>query len=174
MKELINNKSFLLAAALIFIAAIFRILPHPPNFAPIAAIALFGGARIDKKYLAFIIPFAALIISDSFIGFYDGFWLVYLSFALIVGIGLLLRNTKSPLNIGLGALSGSISFFVITNFGVWALGTMYPKTIEGLAACYTAAIPFFQNSLYADLLFTAVMFGVYEFVKVKFPSFVKA
>ncbi len=155
MKHLIFGFGLVLAAAL------SRLLPHPPNFTPIAAIALSSAVYLDKRY-AFIIPLTAMLISDAIIGFHDGMVWVYGSFVLIGLIGLWLRSHKSPLPILGAALVSSVLFFIITNFGVWLMGTMYPKTAEGLLACYIAAIPFFQNTLVGDVAYTAALFGLFE------------
>lgn len=164
---------FWILTLMVFIAAFIRLLPHPPNVAPIAAMALFGGAYFNKKSMAFLVPLAAMILTDAIIGFYSFVWMVYLSFALIVAIGIFMLKKISVKNLILASVSASVSFFAITNFGVWALGTLYPKTSAGLLECYTAAIPFFQYSLIGDLFFVGVMFGVYELVKTKVPALAK-
>src|SRR5689334_1431635 len=154
---------------LIFAAAASRLIPHPPNMTSIMAVALFGGAYLSDKRLAFLVPFAALLLSDFVLGFYGHMEVVYGSFALVVCIGLLLRKRRSPLRIAGAALASSILFFIITNFGVWAFGSLYPKTMAGLAACYVAAIPFFQNTLIGDALYTAVLFGSFALAERAFP-----
>lgn len=158
---------------MVFAAAFVRLLPHPPNFAPIAAMALFGGAYFNRKTFAFIIPLAAMFLTDAIIGFYPSAWLTYISFALIVVLGIIMLKKVSVKNLIIASLTASISFFAITNFGVWALGTLYPKTPAGLMESYVAAIPFFQNSLVGDLFFVGVMFGAYELVKSKVPALQK-
>ena len=172
MKKIAPN--FWVITLMVFIAAFVRLLPHPPNFAPIAAIALFGGAYFNKRSLAFIVPLTAMFLTDAIIGFYSYGWVVYISFALIVLIGIVMLRKVTIKNVILASLTASVSFFVITNFGVWALGTLYAKTTSGLLESYIAAIPFFQNSLIGDLFFSGVMFGVYELVKNKVPALQKA
>jgi hypothetical protein len=167
------SPSFWVLTLMVFVAAFVRLLPHPPNFAPIAAMALFGGAYFNKKSLAFAIPLAAMFLTDTIIGFYSSAWLTYLSFALIVVLGIVMLKKVSVKNLIFASITASVSFFAITNFGVWALGTLYPKTPAGLLESYIAAIPFFQNSLLGDLFFVGVMFGVYELVKHKVPALVK-
>ena len=171
MKKISPN--FWVVTLMVFMAAFVRLLPHPPNFAPIAAMALFGGAYFNKKSLAFAIPLIALFLTDLIIGIYSYAWVVYLSFALIVVLGIIMLKKVSVKNLIFASVTASVSFFAITNFGVWALGTLYPKTPEGLLASYTAAIPFFQYSLLGDLFFVGVMFGVYELVKHKVPALAK-
>ena len=158
---------------LIIAAAIVRLLPHPPNFAPIAAMALFGGAYFNKKVFAFVIPLAALFLTDMFLGFHNTMWAVYLSFVVIVGLGMVLLQKKNVVRIILASVSASLLFFVVTNFALWATDTLYPTSAAGLAACYTAAIPFFHNTLIGDLFFTGAMFGLFELAKLKFPQLVK-
>lgn len=167
------SPSFWVVTLMIFAAAFVRLIPHPPNFSPIAAMALFGGTYFNKKSLAFIIPLVAMFLTDAIIGFYSYAWMVYLSFALIVVLGIVMLKKVTIKNVILASLTASVSFFVITNFGVWALGTLYPKTPAGLMESYIAAIPFFQNALIGDLFFTGVMFGVYELVKHKVPALAK-
>lgn len=148
---------------IIFFAVILRLVPHPANFAPIAAMALFGGAYLNKRY-ALIAPLVAMFVSDIFLGFHNTFAFVYGSFLLTGVIGLWLRNRRTIQNIILASFASSFLFFVITNFGVWLVGNLYPKTIQGLIECYIAAIPFFRNTLIGDLFFVGVFFGGYEVV----------
>jgi hypothetical protein len=108
--------------------------------------------------------------SNSFLGLYSHMEVIYGSFILVVCVGLMLRRKRTPLRIAGAALSSSIIFFVITNFGVWAFGSLYPKTIAGLATCYVAAIPFFQNTLVGDALYTAVLFGGFALAERWIPA----
>jgi hypothetical protein len=167
-----DNKARLLALlAAIFAAAAMRLLPHPPNFSPIAAMALFSGAYLPRRALAFLAPFGALLLSDALLGgFYGGMVFVYLSFALTVLIGWAIAGRKSPLIIGGAALASSVLFFVVTNFGVWLSSGMYPRTGEGLIGCYVAAVPFFQNTLAGDLFFTALLFGGFALAERVVPA----
>ena len=156
--------------ALIFLAAFARLLPHPDNVAPITALALFGGVYLDKKH-TFIVPIAAMLISDYFIGFYSGMVWVYLSFIAIGFLGLWLRKDHTiGKTIGV-TVTGSILFFIVTNFGVWTSSlAAYPHNIVGLMQCYAAAIPFFRNTLAGDLFFVGSIFGAYELAKRFVPS----
>lgn len=160
----------LVLLSLVVAAAAARLLPHPPNMTPITAIALFGGAYISDRRLAFAVPLAALFLSDAVLGFYNHMEVVYLSFALIVGIGLLIRSHRLPVPILAATLAAAVLFFVITNFGVWAFGGLYPKTMAGLAACYVAAIPFFGNMLIGDLFYAALLFGGFRLLESAVPS----
>lgn len=165
-----NRTKLLIVLAIIAIAALFRFLPHPPNFVPLTAIALFAGAYITDKRLAFLIPIGAMFVSDVFIGFHNTMPFVYASLVAIVGIGMLLQNRQRVAPIALATISGSILFFILTNFGVWLVGTMYPKTVEGLISCYIAAIPFFRNSLAGDVVYVTALFGGYALLKHWIPT----
>jgi hypothetical protein len=172
-KKLINPR-FLAVTCMVLFAAALRLVPHYPNFTPIAAMALFGGAYFSNKKFAFIVPLAAMFISDLIIGFHSTMWAVYLSFAVVVMIGFSLRKSKKISNIFLAVVSSSVLFFVVTNFAVWMMGTMYPMTLSGLAESYVAAIPFFSYSVLGDLFYAGVFFGAFEFAKIKFPVLAKA
>lgn len=164
------SPGFLIITLMVIAAAFIRLIPHPPNFAPIAAMALFGGAYFNKKWAAFIIPLAAMFITDLLLGFHAAMWAVYLSFTLIVLLGMVMIKQKKIGNIFFASVSASVSFFIITNFGVWISTPYYEKTFGGLMACYTAAIPFFHHTLLGDLFFVAILFGLYELAKTKFPQ----
>jgi hypothetical protein len=169
---MLDNKARLVALlTAIFAAAALRLVPHPPNFSPIAAMALFAGAYMPRKLLAFVAPFGALILSDIALGgFYPGMNFVYLSFALTVLIGWAVASRKTPLIIGGAAMAGSILFFILTNFGMWLFSGIYPVTQAGLIACYVAAIPFFQNTLAGDLFYTALLFGGFALAERMLPA----
>ncbi len=172
-KKLITPRFWILAG-MILLAAFARFIPHPPNFAPIASIALFGGAYFNDRRLAYTLPIIAMFLTDLIIGLHDTMLAVYVGFLLIVFIGqVMLKNVKVK-NVVLASLAASVSFFVITNFGMWALGTLYPKTAEGLVACFVAAVPFFHYTVIGDLFFAGVMFGLFELAQSKLPVLVKA
>jgi hypothetical protein len=155
-----SNQSRLLALiSAILAAAVLRLVPHPPNFTPIGAIALFSGAYLGRRGLAFAAPLAALLLSDVVLGFYHGMAFVYASVALIVVIGWWVSSRRTALRIGAAAVASSVSFFLITNFGMWLFSGFYPLTSAGLAACFVAAIPFFQNTLAGDLFYSGLLFG---------------
>lgn len=161
------NARFFAVLGIIFTAAAARLLPHPPNMTPIAAMALFGGVCFATKRTAFLVPLAAMYLSDLALGFlvYDFGWFhwfmpfVYASFAVTVCLGLLIRRRLTLLTVGGAALTGSVLFFIVTNFGVWLAGNLYPETVAGLVSCYVAAIPFFRNTLVGDMAYTLVLFG---------------
>ncbi len=153
----------IIPALLITLGFISRLLPHPANFAPIGAIALFGGLYLPKKW-ALILPLAVMFVSDLFIGFYS--WqimsAVYASFVLMGIIGFLIRNKKSFSKVLGGTILGSVLFFIITNAAVWMFGTMYTHDFSGLIQSYFMALPFFKNSLLGDLFYVGVMVGGFE------------
>lgn len=161
--------NFWLVIIMIFAAAFTRLIPHPPNFTAVGAIALFGGAYFSDKRFALIIPITAMLLTDLIIGFHDVMLSVYLSFLLIVGIGIVLSRNIKLRNVAAASLLSSILFFVITNFQVWLQSTLYPKDISGLIACYVAAIPFFHYSLLGDLFFVGVLFGFFAVFQAIFP-----
>lgn len=153
---------------LILAAALSRLVPHPPNFTPIVAMALFGGANFTDKRHAFLVTFAAIILSDFFLGFHSQLLATYGCYVLIVAIGIWLRKNKGILPLLTATLGSSVLFFVVTNFGVWAIDTLYPRTPEGLAACYAAAIPFFRNTITGDFLYTLTLFGAFKLAESRF------
>ena len=159
---------FLVITGIIIFAALVRFFPHPPNFAPMATLALFGGKYYSDKKFAFIIPLAVMVVTDSIIGFHYLIPAVYISFLLIVVIGLLLRRSNKVSWLVAGSVASSTLFFVITNFYEWYAGIMYPKTAEGLITCFVAAIPFYFNSLIGDMFFVSVMFMSFEFLTRRF------
>jgi len=160
----------LLALAMIAIAAALRIAPHPWNFTPIGATALFSGAAVKDRRLAFLFPMLALFAGDVFVGFHRLMPVVYASFLLSVAIGLWLRDRRTVARISLATVLGAVQFFIIVDLGVWALGSTYPHTREGLLACYVAAIPFLWNMLASDALYAALLFGGYALAERLVPA----
>ncbi len=152
---------------LVILAALSRLVPHPPNFTPLGALGLFAGSYIAvRRY--WLVPLLALLISDIFIGFYHPVTMisVYLGFFICAMIGrMVLRGHRSILRIGATTLSASVIFFALSNFGDWLSGFNYPLTWEGLVTCYVMAIPFFGNTLLGDLFYVALLFGIYEAVR---------
>lgn len=162
-----------IALGLIIIAALTRLLPHPPNFTPIAAIGLFGAAYFERRWLALIVPFAALFFSDLLLNntvyahYYTGFawitsWWSYVAFALVMAAGwIVLRNQVSPMRVVAASLTASALFFLVSNASAWLEIPLYPKTFAGLMACYAAGLPFFKDTILGDLFFSAALFGGY-------------
>src|SRR6266404_6821797 len=146
---------------MIVLAAVLRIIPHPWNLTPIGAMALFSGAMFKNRWTAFTLPLASLFAGDVFVGFHKLMLIVYASFAISVAIGRWLGDNRSVARIGGAVFLGATQFFVVTNFAVWALGGFYPKTAQGLASCFAAAVPFFWNTLAGDAVYAGVLFGGY-------------
>ena len=155
------TKKQIVIIAFMLLAVLFRLLPHLPNFTPITAIALFGGLYFSNKSMAYLVPLFIMVLSDLFLGFHTISIVVYAAFLLVSFIG---TRTKKPSVFTI--LLSSISFFIITNFGVWLIG--YPKTWTGLVECYTLAIPFFRNSLLGDFFYSGVMILGFNAVRKKY------
>src|SRR5215212_2089173 len=149
---------------LILLAMVGRLVPHPPNFTPVLAAALFGGAMLPRR-VSWAVPILAMVASDLALGYPLG-WMngvVYGCILAAVGLGAWLGRRRTWGRTAAAALGGSVLFYVVTNFAVW-LGAegMYLHTPGGLAQCYVAALPFFRNSLAGDLLWTAALFGLHD------------
>ena len=155
---------------MVLTAAASRLVPHPPNFTPIGALALFSCAHFSDKRLAFAVPLAALFLGDLAMGLYAGMIWVYASFVLIGCIGLSLRNRRRAGPIIAATLASSLLFYAVTNFGVWAAGVLYPRTAAGFLECYVAAIPFFGNTLLGDGVYSAVLFGGFALAEYRFHT----
>ena len=161
------NIKLLLIALIIFLVSLTRILPHPPNFTPILALAIFGGAFLTNKRTALCIPVIAMFLSDLIIGFHSQIYAVYLCIIVLSLLGNMVK-TKNIKNLAITGFSGSIIFFITTNFSVWLSGGLYPLTFDGLIQCYIMAIPFFHNTLISTLLFLSILFFSYNFAEKKF------
>jgi hypothetical protein len=153
--------------ALVVLCAAARLLPHPWNFTPLMAIGLFSGYQARNAATGILVTLSALALSDLVLGFDRGFWFVYAAALVAVLFGRITRN-RGAVAIAAGALGSSLAFFLITNFMVWASGRMYPITTAGLAACFTAAIPFYQNQVAGDAFYTLALFGGYALLKRSF------
>ncbi len=156
----------MIAYFIILMGAILRVLPHPANFAPIAALALFGSVYLPKKQ-ALVLPIIAMIMSDFAIGFdsLESRLSVYGSFLIIGLIGLWVRNHKNVGTVVGASFIGSLLFYLVTNLVILYPPIIYPHTLVGQIASYTNALPFFRNTLLGDMFYTAVFFGAYELVK---------
>lgn len=175
---------FWAVALIIFTIAILRVIPHFPNYSPLGAICLFGAAHFSQKKYAYLIPLLAVWFSDLILNniiyseyyssitfLYPGFYWQYGSYILTVVLGQFLFKKVSVLRILGGALGASILFFLISNFGVWASGSMYPKTFNGLSTCYVAGIPFIKGTLLGNFVFGGVLFGGYYLLQRNFTAF---
>ncbi|MBU3918699.1 hypothetical protein KKC63_02210 [Patescibacteria group bacterium] len=164
-----KGKAIKLLVALIFIliGISLRVLPHPPNFAPIAAIALFGGVYFSKK-ISLTIPILAMMVSDIFLGFYQPILMafVYGSFILCVILGFWLKKHKKWQTVLGSSLLAGLIFFLLTNLAVWAFTPWYAKSISGLVQCYLMALPFFRMTLLGNLFYVTIFFGAYEIIEI--------
>jgi hypothetical protein len=165
---------FRVALFMIALAVLVRILPHPYNFTPLGAMGLFSAAYVGQRWLAWVLPFAALFLSDLFLNnvvyaeYYSTFvWLpslwTYAGFAAVVGLGMIfLRGRVQPFRVPSVALLSTLAFFLVTNFGSWIELSMYPKTFNGLMTAYAAGLPFLGANIAGDLCFSIIFFGAYE------------
>ena len=160
-----------LVTGIVLASAALRILPHPINFAPIGALALFGGAYFSSKRAAVVVPLLSLLAGDFFVGFHRLLFYVYASFLVSVFIGFWLRPKKSVTRIGTATLAGAMQFFLVTNFAVWVTSTgSYPKNWGGLVTCYIAGVPYFWNTLAGDAFYVGLLFGAMALAEKRFPS----
>ena len=170
--------------ALILVAALTRLLPHPPNFSPVEAIALFGGAYFASRTWAVIVPLAGMFVSDLVLGAVMGgtyfeyfatpsFWVVYACIVLTTLMGFGLRGKVTAPRVLGYSLAGSVLFFLLSNFGVWLSAQMlpnYPACTTGLIPCYVQAIPFFQWTVLGTLFYSAVLFGGFALLRRHVPA----
>jgi hypothetical protein len=169
-----KQKRFIVIAGIIVLAVVSRLLPHPDNFTPLAAIALFGGAYFINRKWAILVPVLALLFSDillevlfatghrAYPGFYSSMIFVYGGFVAAAGLGMLVGRKINLLSVTFGAAAASVVFFLVTNFGAWLTLPEYAKTFPGLVQAYVAGIPFFRGTLLGDLVYSGIMFGVFE------------
>lgn len=167
------DKRFLVLGVIVLLAALSRVLTQGliPNVAPIGALALFSGAYFMDRKLAFLLPMAAMLISDVFLGFHPTIPFVYAGFAIAVMMGFILRNNNNPARTMMVTVLSSLMFFLVTNFGVWVMYDFYPNNLSGLVSSYVAGLPFLRNSLLGDLFYTGVFFGAFEWMKKMVPAF---
>jgi hypothetical protein len=179
MKYKTFTPRFFVVLSIIVAAAMLRLLPHWPNFTPIAAMALFAGTYIEKKQFSFAIPIAAMFLSDIVIGFHANIPAVYLSFAITVLIGMAIRRSVSVGTVFMASLGSSVIFFIITNFSAWLASPFYPQTFPGLMECYIAGLLFFRdtaqgfsffvNDVLGTVFFSAVFYGAFYLAEMRFP-----
>jgi len=156
--------SQLLIIGLILFGVLTRLMPHPPNATPVMAIALFGGTLLTKRW-AIALPLTIIAISDVLIGWHNTVAFTWGAFLLTGTLAWWIRRRPSAWRIFTGALAGSVIFFLVTNFGVWAVGELYPRTAAGFWQCYLAAIPFFRNTVIGNLVYTGAFFGIHALIK---------
>jgi len=165
-----KNTRYLVLAGMVLAAAAERLLPHPWNFTPIGAMALFGGAQFANKRAAILLPFTALFLSDLVLGLHRLMPFVYGCFALTVCLGFWVQQYRSAGRVAVASVVSSTVFFLVTNFSVWAVFDTYPKNATGLLECYVAGLPFYRNGLLGDLFYAAVLFGSLALAERKFTS----
>jgi hypothetical protein len=180
MKYKTLTPKFFVVLSIIAGAALLRLLPHWPNFTPIAAMALFAGTNLEKKHFAFAIPITAMFLSDLIIGLHANIPAVYLSFAVTVLIGMSIRKHVTTSSVFLAALSSSVIFFLVTNFSAWLASPFYPQTFAGLMTCYVAGLAFFHdpvmgisfffNDVLGTVFFSALFYGVFYLAGMRFPA----
>ncbi|NEU07094.1 hypothetical protein GZH53_02105 [Flavihumibacter sp. R14] len=172
MTEQIRSPRFLVLTILIVCAALTRalplLIPHIWNFTAVGALAIFSGAQFSDKRLAFIMPLAAMALSDLFIG--NGFsMVVYLAFTAMVLCGFLIRSKVNVANVALSSIAGALVFYLITNFALLYPVTQYPHNMQGVIASYIAALPFLNNMVVGNLIFGAILFGSFYFLAKRYP-----
>ena len=163
------NIKVVLIISIIFLVSLTRIFPHPPNFTPILALAIFGGAYLPNRITAISLPIISMFISDLIIVFHSQIFTVYATIILLSILGHLMK-TKNFKNFAITGFTGSLIFFIITNFSVWLGGSLYPLTIDGIIQCYIMAIPFFHNTLISTMLFLTILFFGYTFAEKKISN----
>jgi hypothetical protein len=177
----------LFLVSMVFLASVARVLPHPPNFSPVGAVALFGAAYFASRWAAFLVPLGVMLLGDLGLeaaghmgllggwmagsqGIHPGMGVVYVAVALVTALGLVLRRYRSVPMIGACTLGGSVIFFLVTNFAWWVGYDLYPHTVEGLIQSYTAALPFFHWTVLGDVLFSTVLFGGFAWAEKRIPA----
>ena len=160
MEVRVNRNLVWVAVALVVFGVVMRLLPHPANLAPVGAIALFGGAVLPRK-LGWWLPLAVMMISDLFLGTYNGILFTWAGFLLVSLFGMSLRGQSNWVRVPLGALGSAVIFFIVSNLGVWAQGQMYAHTWSGLVQCYELALPFFRNTFFGDFIYSWILFGAF-------------
>jgi len=158
VKATLSQAQGLIFVVLVLTGALSRLVPHGWNFTAMGAVTIVSGLLIKNRTLSITAPLLALLISDVVIGFHSTMIYVYGAYALIVGLGLLFSQDRKFKNIILTSVAASLLFFIISNFGVWAQGVMYPLNISGLMQCFMMGVPFYKNQFLSDLIFTPLLF----------------
>ncbi|MBN8555637.1 MAG: hypothetical protein J0L93_09350 [Deltaproteobacteria bacterium] len=159
------SSQIFLAILLVVAAAFSRLIPHPFNFSPIAAMALFGGFAFHSRVVAIFIPLLAMFLSDFFLGFHEQMFSVYLCFMLTALMGLGLHKEFSFFRLASRSLAASLLFFLVTNFDVWLQQPFYERSFNGIVTCYAMALPFFHWTIAGDLFYSFSIFGIYFAMK---------
>ncbi len=173
MKNFLNAR-FALVCGMIALAAASRFLPHSPNFSPIMAMALFAGAYLSNKKLAYAIPLIAMFVTDIFLGFHSAMPAVYLSMGLSAFLGVKYLNKVNAFRVIGTSFAGALIFFVLTNLAVWMTSGMYAINLSGLVNCYAMAIPFFRDTLASNLICSGMFFGAFALAERFVPALAEA
>lgn len=176
--EPVLSPRFLALAGMILFVALARLLPHPPNFAPVESMALFAGALFLDRRLAILVPLVAMALSDiglallfgAAYGFHSLLSVVYACIAATVLLGFLLRGRIGVLSVGAASVVSALGFFVVTNFFVWWGSSFYAQSADGLLACYVAALPFLKNAIAGALVYSLILFGGYALLRRRYPA----
>ncbi len=174
MKKEENALRFAVLTLLVILAGCTRALPlfipHIWNFTAVGALAVFAGSQFRNKFVAMLIPLAAMAISDQFLG--NGFdVVVYLSFMVMVLCGVAINGRTTVTSVGLASIVGAVLFFLITNLNfVYDQHSLYPHNFQGIVASYVAGLPFLRNMLIGDAIYGTILFGTYYALQLKFPK----
>ena len=160
----LNKNNYYVIIGIIILLAVARLLPHPPNFTPILGMAVFSGAIISRRLVAYSIPLAAMFLSDLYLGLHSSIPIIYFSLAVCVLIGTFIEARVTILNSILSISFGVLAFFLITNFMVWYGSGMYESSISGLLTCYFMGLPFVQNTFISSILYGMGAFLIYDII----------
>ena len=164
------KKNNIIFIGLILLSGFIRLIPHPWNFTPLLAACIFSGSKIKPNRLAIFIPLFAIFLGDMIIGFYSGMVWVYAGYILTISISVYLGKSNSLSSKLLNVVFGSLIFFIISNFGVWISGLLYPLNFVGFSECYIEAIPFYKNTFFGTILYSWAFFGIAEILERKITS----
>ena len=160
----LNKYNYYVFIGIIILLASARLLPHPPNFTPILGMAVFSGAIISTRFIAYLVPLLAMLLSDFYLGFHASMPVIYFCLAVCVLIGTFIEARVSILNSFLSISFGVLAFFLITNFMVWYGSGMYEYSISGLLTCYFMGLPFVQNTFISSILYGMGAFLIYDII----------
>lgn len=162
--RLMKNNHLLIALGLVTLGVVSRLIPHQPNLTAIGAIAIFSGVYLPKKF-AFAVPILSMLISDMIIGFHSTIGWVYAAFVLVAFLSYQGRSWLRDGKILASPLVSASLFFLVSNFGVWLSGSLYPLTLAGLVDCFIRAVPFFRPTLMGDFAYTTLLYASFQLVQ---------
>ena len=160
----LSKSNYYAIVCIIILLTIARLLPHPPNFTPILGMAVFSGAIINRRLIAYFIPLAAMFLSDLYLGLHASIPVIYFSLAICVLVGTFIESRVSIINSLLSICLGVLLFYLITNFAVWYGSGMYESSISGLITCYFMGLPFVQNTFISSILYGMGAFLIYDII----------